>query len=124
MVTMNCTDKLAKKLGFENKTDLAQYFELFPEVHQKVKEIYKKEYEAFYESYTFQALNEVDLSLKRKRMNAGEFSKTNATMIADQTKRWRILIDEREYETPVPREKMAKLEAMANKMNFDSYMDF
>lgn len=119
MVTMNCTDKLAKKLGFTNKADLIQFFELFPESHTKVKQFYKQEYEDFYSRFTSQSIEVVQNSLKTKKWTAEGFSKANVDVEKDKKLRWQILIDTAPYNYPVSPEKMQVLEQMAGDMNFE-----
>ena len=118
---MNCTDKLAKNLGFENKADLQQYFELFPEVHSKAKLVYKTEYEKFYGEYTGQLKEMVQESLRAKLWSASDFSKAHKQVEHEKQSNWRRLIDEREYAIPLDETTIKQLQAKINKMDFEPY---
>jgi len=121
MVTMNCTDKLAKNLGFDAKADLQQYFELFPEVHSKAKLVYKTEYEKFYGNYTGQLKVLVQESLTAKMWSPDDFSKAHKQVEFEKRNNWQRLIDERPYAIPVDQHTIKLLESRVNKMDFESY---
>jgi len=115
---MICSDKLAKKLGFENKNDLQQYFELFPEAHSKIKATYKSEYEKFYATFTSQALQTVNIYLNQKSWTTQEFCTSNKEMKAEHKLKWEILIDQKPYLKPVESDQMSVIENLTNKINF------
>lgn len=115
---MNCTDKLAKKLGFESKAGLTQYFELFPEVHTKIKQIYKQEYEIFYTKFTSESEQLVSNTLLAKSLDTKSFNKINTQVEQVKQARWRMLIDTHPYVNPVDADEMQILEDLTNKINF------
>lgn len=120
---MNCTDKLAQKLGFSCKADLVQYFELFPEAHKTIKEIYKKEYEQFYTNYTKQSIEIVQQTLAQKTWTPEKFSRRNKEMTKGQALNWDIIMNPPNYTRAVPSEKMDVLETRINKIDINYCMD-
>jgi hypothetical protein len=80
-----------------------------------VKEVYKTEYAKFYESYTAKAKAMVTNNLEQRQWSAQSFSEKSKQVLQEKKLRWELLIETRDYATPVNSKTIKEL---SDRMNF------